>query len=373
MNNSSYLTAECLLQQRGYNNPAEMIRHVRDFIAQYGETPLERMGKLVRENQLVCLGELHNYEGRYLHSELIEIGAINGANVLFVEVYADEQWAFDRFVQTGDFSQLPESCGGGKTSNLLPSDIPYLAMLEKARVLGMKIVAVDTKNASSAIEIDGETDMRDYHMAEVIQSYFSQYSRDRGIFVVGQLHLLPRPFRGRYQSASTLLKASLKEGVVTIGRAYIDINNEQFQKILNIWALMADINQPVIVPTQNSPFANLPDIDGQHPRFGSDFDYLFFYPFPNDEIVKEAVKRDNLLREKQLHPVNLLLVSEQMNISPLQAAELLTIANLVDEIDRLNMLAKQGNESARIEAERLADEVIERSKRYQPPERLFKN
>jgi hypothetical protein len=355
MQNSSHQTAERILQQRGYKNPAEMIYRVQDFIIRYGKTPLETIAKLVRENQLVCLGEFHNYEGRYMHSELIEVAAIHGVNVLFVEVYNNEQKAIDDYLRTGDFSQLPESCGGARASNLLPSNLPYLAMLAKARVLGMKIVAVDIKNAGS--------DTRDYHMAEAIQNYFTQYPSDRGIFVTGQLHLLPRLLWGRHKSASTLLKASLKEGVVTIGRAYIDING-QSEKLLNIWALMADISQPVIIPTQHSTLANFPDIDGQHPYFGNDFDYLFLYPFPKDEIAKEAVERDKLLQEKNLHPVNVLAAADKLNVSPLQAAEALVIGNLADKFERLQVLANQGDEVARIESKRLATELIELSQRY---------
>jgi hypothetical protein len=95
MQESNHQIAERLLRQRGYDNPAGMIRSVQEFISQCSETPLQAIGRLVQENQLVCIGEAHNYEGRYMNSELIEVAAIHGANVLFVEVYEDEQIGID--------------------------------------------------------------------------------------------------------------------------------------------------------------------------------------------------------------------------------------------------------------------------------------
>ena len=300
MQETNHQIAERLLRQRGYDKPTDVICSVREFITHCNETPTQTMGKLIQENQLVCLGESHTYEGRCLHPELIEAAAVNGANVLFIEVNATEQETIDNFLLTGDLSQLPDSCSGGRLSDLLLSDVPYLAMLEKARLLGMKIVAVDTEEVPGISHIDDVTDVRDQYIAQKIENYFAKYSNERGIFVIGQLHLLPQPFRGRFKSAFALLKETLKGGVTSIGRAYIDIKQkEQYETLLNIWALTADVIQPVIVPTKNSPFANLPDVEEQYSRFvGHDFDYLLLYPYPNDEIAKEDLERDKFLREK---------------------------------------------------------------------------
>ncbi|BAY24536.1 hypothetical protein NIES2100_43310 [Calothrix sp. NIES-2100] len=349
MQQPNHQIAERLLRQRGYDNSAEMIRSVQEFITRYGQTPLQTMERLVQENQLVCLGEFHNYEGRYMHSELIEVAAAHGAKVLFVEVYADEQRTIDDFLQTGDFSRIAEF-SEAKNANLA-FQRPYVKMLETARVSGMKIVAVD-------INSDGAT--RDKHMAEAILNHFSDYPSDRGIFVAGQFHLMPRPFFVSTKSASTWLKETLTGGVVTIGRAYININ-EQSEELLNIWALMANASQPVIVPTQNSPFFKLPSTVRDNPLIGSDFDYLFLYPHPMGEKV-EAIEQNKVSQEQQRF---LAVATGSLQISPFAATELLSIKNLMAQIDKLDPLVKQGDEAARIEYERLAAEVLEHSRRYQ--------
>jgi hypothetical protein len=148
------------------------------------------------------------------------------------------------FLQTGDFSRISEFANASNAS-LLPFQRPFLQMLETARGSGMKIVAVDINSNGAS---------RDEHMAEAILNYFAEYPSDRGVFVVGQLHLLPRPFFVSPKSASTWLKELFKGGVVTIGRAYIDIN--QSEQLLNLWALMANVSHPAIVPIKNSPFFN---------------------------------------------------------------------------------------------------------------------
>jgi hypothetical protein len=99
---------------------------------------------------------------------------------------------------------------------------------------------------------------------------------DRVLLVVGQLHLLSRPFFGHATSIATRLRRALPaapEGVVTVGRA-VPCEPPQF----SIWARVAAVSVPTLLRSFDSPFAALPSSVGRQPLLGSDFDWLLFYP-----------------------------------------------------------------------------------------------
>ena len=56
MQETNYQIAERLLHQRGYDKPVDTIYSIREFMIHCTETPLQTMGNLIQENQLVCLG-----------------------------------------------------------------------------------------------------------------------------------------------------------------------------------------------------------------------------------------------------------------------------------------------------------------------------
>jgi hypothetical protein len=241
----------------------------RAFLAQHGQAPLEMVRTLVQRHQFMCLGEIHNYPGRFMLADMVRAAAQAGADTLFVEIATDDQAQLDVFMQTGQRADLPESAGGG-SSEIFDFQQPYVEMLEAARASGMRVKAIDQPYAPFSA--------RDAIMAENVLNQLAAAPAHRALAVVGQLHLLPRPYLHAAKSLATYLREHLAGGVVTIGRSFLDPEYAEFC----LWsaAAQSDALQPCVLPVEYSMFADMANSVGSGPLYGSDFDYLFFYPYP---------------------------------------------------------------------------------------------
>jgi hypothetical protein len=248
----------------GYAEPLHSLKQLRSHLQQQASEPLAAVRELMQSHRLLCLGEMHDFAGRYLLPELVATAAEAGAQWLFLEVYVHEQAQVDHFVQTGNTADLPESMGGGDEP-LMQFQQPYVDMLHRARQLGLRMVAIDLP--------DADLDERNWHMAQAIAACLNSAPDSRGVAVVGQLHLVPRPMLGHGDSMSTLLRNHWGGSLVTVGRAVPDAMPQ-----FSVWSDVAAVRQPKLLAMNESLFATLPATHYDETLVGSDFDHLLFYP-----------------------------------------------------------------------------------------------
>jgi hypothetical protein len=241
---------------------------MRALFAQHAQSPLAQVRELMRSHQILCLGEIHNYAGRYMLADMVEAAGSAGASVLFVEVCTSEQQRLDLYMRSGLRADLPESAGGG--AEAFDFQQPYVEMLLAARALGMRVVAIDQPYAP--------INERDAIMAKNVIRFLSKQPHEKVVLVAGQLHLLRRPFLHMEKPLASYLYEQFSGQAVTMGRAFLDPMFPEF----SLWAAAACSDQypPAVLPTEYAPFAQMPGAVGADPLYGSDFDYVFFYPFP---------------------------------------------------------------------------------------------
>jgi hypothetical protein len=248
---------------------ADVSHDARTFLARRGQAPLEAVHTLMRHRHIMCLGEIHNYPGRFMLADMVRAAAQAGADTLFVEIAAADQAQLDVFMRTGQRADLPESAGGG-SAEVLDFQQPYIEMLQTARASGMRIVAIDQPYAPFSA--------RDAIMADHVFNRLEVHPTQKAVVVVGQLHLLPRPYMHAAKSLATYLREHFASGVVTIGRSFLDPEYADFC----LWsaAAQSDTLRPCVLPVEYSMFTDMANSAGSSPLYGSDFDYLFFYPYP---------------------------------------------------------------------------------------------
>jgi hypothetical protein len=251
------------LAHLGYLQPQQTLAQMRQHVARHGQEPRAAVRALMHDHRLLCLGEKHDYAGRYMAAELVSAAAQGGARWLFVEVYDHEQAEIDTFSRSGFHQDLPVSTGGGCVTPMRFQQ-PYVEMLLSARHAGMRIVAVDRHGVSY--------DQRNECMALAVARHLRNPA-DRGVVVVGHLHLVPRSLFGRPPLMATLLREELGGGVVTIARAVPGPAPNY-----SVWADVAGVSEPCLMPVAGSPFELLGATYGRETMRGADFDHLFFYP-----------------------------------------------------------------------------------------------
>jgi hypothetical protein len=251
------------LSHLGHEHPEQSLQELRDHLAQHSIDPLPWVREQVLNTRLLCLGERHDFPGRYYSAELITAAAQGGARWLFIEVYSSQQEQIDAFLEHGRHEELPIAAGG---DSVVPMKFqrPYVEMMHAARNAGMRIVAIDTAGA--------DMDERDPLMAENVAHYLRDPS-ERGVAVVGMLHLVPRPLLGREVSMATLLRQSLDGSIVTMARAVPDETTE-----FSVLCDVANVSEPRLLRTAQSPFATLSTTWFPESMFGGDADHLLFYP-----------------------------------------------------------------------------------------------
>lgn len=248
----------------GHDEPLTSLKQLRNQLQQQGREPLVAVHELMQSHRLVCLGEMHDFAGRYLLPELVASAAQAGATWLFLEIYADEQSEIDDFVCTGQTADLPESAGGGGDP-VMQFQQPYVDVLHVGRTHGLRMVAIDVQEA--------DTVQRNRHMAAAIADCLNSEPDSRGVAVVGQAHLVPRHFLGYGDSMSTLLRKHWNHSLVTVGRAVPDAMPQ-----FSVWSDIAAVRRPKLLAMKESLFASVPATHYSETLNGSDFDHLLFYP-----------------------------------------------------------------------------------------------
>jgi hypothetical protein len=251
------------LAKLGYPMPSETLVDLRRHLRLHGAEPLAAVRALMQSHRLLCLGEMHDFSGRFMSAEFVAAAAQGGARWLFIEVDDAQQLLIDEFVRTGMHELLPQSVGGGSAVPMRFQQ-PYVEMLHAARHAGLRIVAVD--------HADAGFDRRNQLMAHAVARCLA-HPAERGVAVVGQLHLTSRTIFGEEPSMATRLRTSLQGSVVTIGRAVPDAMPE-----FSVWSNVADVRKPCLMPVAGSPFERLGSTHGHPTLCGADFDQLFFYP-----------------------------------------------------------------------------------------------
>ena len=251
------------LHSLGFADPLQTLEHLRHHLARHGAEPCSVVRELARSHRLLCLGEMHDLAGRYMSDQLVTAAAQGGARYLFVEIYAEHQAQLDRFSQTGCPKHLPASAGGG-SSMPMPFQQPYVDMLCAAQAAGMRIIAFDAQGA--------DYDERNHVMALTVEQHLHA-DASRGVVVVGQLHLVTRPILGFTTSMAALLRSSLGDSVITVGRAVPDA-----WPAFSVWADVADVDAPAMLQVSGSPFESLASTWDDETLVGADFDHILFYP-----------------------------------------------------------------------------------------------
>lgn len=263
------------LHRLGCADPSQTLKLLRDHLARHAVEPCSVVRELARTHRLLCLGEMHDRAGRYMSGQLVHAAAQGGARYLFVEIYAEHQAQLDRFSKTGCPTHLPPSAGGG-SSTPMPFQQPYVDMLCAARAAGMRIIAFDAKGA--------DYDERNHVMALTVEQYLRcDAGSGSGVAVVGQLHLVSRPVLGFTTSMAALLRRSLGDSVVTVGRAVPDV-----WPAFSVWADVANVVAPAMLQVAGSPFESLVSTWGDETLVGSDFDHIFFYPAAAVGVSRDA-------------------------------------------------------------------------------------
>jgi hypothetical protein len=244
-------------------DPKISLKHLRMDFRQLAVPPLPAVRALMQQCRLLCLGEQHDFAGRYLSAELVTAAAQAGARTLFVEVYDHEQAVIDEFVRSGLHEFLPLSAGGGGAVPMR-FQLPYVQMMHAARDAGLQIVAIDRDGLQSH--------ERDEHMAESIRAHLSK-KPCKAVAIAGQLHLVSRLVYGRGMSMASHLRPWLGHDLVTVGRAVPDDYPE-----FSIWSDVAAVKKPWLLPTAESAWFELPYTSSDGSFCCGDFDHVLFYP-----------------------------------------------------------------------------------------------
>lgn len=250
-----------LLRQAGCG--AVDLPALRAEVAAHAIAPQRAVRALVHAHRLLAIGEMHTARGRVLAAALVDAAADAGARLLCLEIHPRDQPALDAFAGDGCRQRLPAHLGGGGQS--LPSDGPYLDMLDAAHRRGMRLLAVDH---------DGDEGERDAVIADRVLAALPAGDDARAVIVIGQMHLLRRPQSLAQRPLALHLDAALgPHAVATLGRA-VPQNDPAF----SLWTLAAAPTAPGVIDTRRSQMAALPAHIGPRPMRAIDFDALLLVP-----------------------------------------------------------------------------------------------
>ena len=250
----------------GHAQPLRTLQKLRAHLRAHAVEPVAAVRGLMQQCRLLCLGEQHDFSGRFMAPELVTAAAAGGALWLFLEIYQEQQREVDLFWRTGRRQDLPESAGGGD-DEVMRFQQPYVEMLFAARSAGLKPICIDAEGA--------DYDQRNALMAQRVATCLSSNDR-HGVVVAGHLHLSPRRLMGDEDSMVTRLMApsmGLESSIITIGRAVPDAMPE-----FSVWADVGSVARPCLLAVRESPFAGLPAIVGNDAMHADDFDHVLFYP-----------------------------------------------------------------------------------------------
>jgi hypothetical protein len=253
----------------------QLIESTRTFVGRTGSDPASGFGAIVKNNALTILGEAHDQNGRFLTGSLIKQAVSNGANVLFIEAGPEEQAKLDKFMKTGNVSDLPVAFGGGQPQGAAPNpyDQEYVQGLQYAREKGVKLVAVD-----QADSLNHSVQERNETMAANIANYYSANPNAKGVFIVGQGHMT-----GARDSVP--VQNLLNKGGVSTAQVFRESNDDVVSTGNRIpyssdtaTAVVLDVNRnkPVILPVAGNPLEA--SLQNKHPGNPS-ATFVLHYPY----------------------------------------------------------------------------------------------
>jgi len=210
------VTDEELASLASLEKTREELEAIRSEINVFGEDPAEVAVRVLKEHQILGLGEMHlSRDGhRKLGARLMPALREAGATHLALEVSRWVQPALDEFERSGQLDRGELPC--------LLADDEFLDILESARHAGIKLVAADNRPeqrrdaaghtiAAEPALVDQPRELVwDEHMAFAIGQILDSDPAAKVVFWVGNMHLLDHRGQGRLITAARLLRQRFK-------------------------------------------------------------------------------------------------------------------------------------------------------------------
>lgn len=355
------------------------------------------------DSRLIGFGEIHtsmlhdeNGHVQLLANQMPQLKKA-GVTTLAVEYPESLQKYFDYFSQTGKLnlpsdSRVPEVEHMKVQQDWRPQ---YMSLLDAARKSGIKIVAVDHKNAWTSKSLTMQD--RDNHMAERLSTLMSD-PQEKVIYFAGAGHtkthdtLIDQGSQTQHESAMSIVKRKNPElktaSIVSQLYGFPSMNFTQF---------VESLAQPVAFSTAAAKHTGELTFDESN-SFGrmqlKHWDYAFLYPEkPGSEQLRFKHALDGLLkgvsddylntsREFESH-----VWSERLRAQSFQDLEMLLDKAIKDPktvqghyyyLDRAQRIINGMNKQFRLEGksdhlEQLLDMQyrVSRHKRFDPEERVF--
>jgi hypothetical protein len=217
---------------------------------------------IMRQNDLVIVGEAHDFNGRYLSKEIVNAAAAGGAKVIFLEVSKKDQAILDEFSKTGNTSILEKIGVGGHIYGK-----PLVDALVAARNKGMKIIATDD------LDLGLDVESRNRIAADTISDYQNKNNGAKGLYIVGQAHI-----EDKFSTGTDKLLRDRGLEVADIGRSQAGymFGNDWFAD--NAYAGGAETDSPKIIDTRSIP-GKITDPRDKENSLANNYSYVIVYPY----------------------------------------------------------------------------------------------
>lgn len=213
--------------------------------------------------RVLAIAENHQSTAdREFTATLVKDLKAQGATHLALELPANCQPALDKFAETGDPSDLPAVVG----DKVAYAKILKAACQPDAEGHKLKLVAVDIDS--------NDQSTRNKAMSANVGKILDADPNARVVMLGGSAHFARQEEHGEPPSLSDLLRDKGYKTCTVLG----DSPEE------TLFHLTRELKESIMVPTKNSPLANLPvgNFDGSyyHSVNYGDYDYVLAYPDP---------------------------------------------------------------------------------------------
>jgi hypothetical protein len=253
----------------------EFLEEARKEITEFGEDPKKAVAKLMENNRVLIIGEVHlsPNPARVFGTGIMDDLRAKGATHLALEIDERAQPKLDQFIMTGKISEdLKQTFQ--EYAPLLNSD-DYFALLKSARDAGLKLVAVDKQRGPSADATAGqpippavnESAGRDQFMTDKLE-HILKSPDSKVVLWVGLMHAAdPAGFAG---TVDELLKTRYKTASITT-----EIPGDD----TTLLKLSAGATEAIAVPTHKTKkIAELPSDGSFLPNHYRDWDCAIVFP-----------------------------------------------------------------------------------------------
>ena len=253
-------------ENTGNPQPSEQVKRMEADVAKYGKSPDDMLTQLMRDNQVVGIGDGHGSNEpleRDADKYMRDLKA-GGATHLVIETDQTTKAMLDRFNATGelDVSKLP----------ILSRNDAYVNMLKSAHAMGLTLVAGDAEQGKTANQ-----SARNPTMASTIENILNQPGQDRNhpnkvVFWVGARHLddFHLSKTSNNSSAAVLLRADGVK-IATVGyESGGQVDGGDMSQVAN------SVTRPTIVSTTDAKDFGGYKTAGIYPN--NSLDYIILYP-----------------------------------------------------------------------------------------------